>query len=136
MIKLKDKLSFVLIIINIIFLLYFSIQLLVFTNEFALKNIGFFNHAIAGLSEIIGIIFLCLSIGLFISLFNGAKNQAPLFITILLTEIFISLNFWRYVLTNNPGESDINIIRFNALLFSLMGLLMLFLILRLRKILK
>ena len=136
MIKLKDKLSFVLIIINIIFLLYFSIQLLVFTDEFALKNIGFFNHAIAGLSEIIGIIFLCLSIGLFISLFNGAKNQAPLFITILLTEIFISLNFWRYVLTNNPGESDINIIRFNALLFSLMGLLMLFLILRLRKILK
>ena len=39
--------------VNIIFLLYYSFQLLVFTNEFALQNIGFFNHAIAGLSEII-----------------------------------------------------------------------------------
>ena len=69
MIKLKDPLSITLLIINIIFLLYYSIQLLIFTDEFASKNIGFFNHAIAGLSEIIGIIFLCLSIGLFISFF-------------------------------------------------------------------
>ena len=91
--KLKDPLSFILLVLNIIFLLYYSIQLLVFTNEFALKNIGFFNHAVAGLSEIIGIIFLCLSIGLFISFFNGVKNQGPLFITILLTQIFISVNF-------------------------------------------
>ena len=73
MIKLKDPLSFTLLSINIIFLLYYSIQLLLFTDEFALKNIGFFNHAVAGLSEIIGIIFLCLSIGLFISFFNLIK---------------------------------------------------------------
>ena len=70
MIKVKDSLSFALISINILFLLYYSIQLLVFTNEFALKNIGFFNHAVAGLSEIIGIIFLCLSVGLIVSFFK------------------------------------------------------------------
>ena len=55
MIKLKDPLSVILLISNIIFLLYYSLQLLLFTDEFALKNIGFFNHAVAGLSEIIGI---------------------------------------------------------------------------------
>ena len=136
MIKLKDPLSFTLLSINIIFLLYYSIQLLFFTDEFALKNIGFFNHAVAGLSEIIGIIFLCLSIGLFISFFNGAKNQTPLFITIFLTQIIISLNFWRYVFTNSPGESDIKTITFNASVFSITGLLMLLLILRLKNILK
>ena len=136
MIKLKDPLSFTLLSINIIFLLYYSIQLLLFTDEFALKNIGFFNHAVAGLSEIIGIIFLCLSIGLFISFFNGAKNQTPLFITIFLTQIIISLNFWRYVFTNSPGESDIKTITFNASVFSITGLLMLLLILRLKNILK
>jgi len=136
MIKLKDPLSFTLLSINIIFLLYYSIQLLLFTDEFALKNIGFFNHAVAGLSEIIGIIFLCLAIGLFISFFNGAKNQAPLFITIFLTQIIISLNFWRYVFINSPGETEIKIIAFNASVFSLTGLLMLLLILRLRNILK
>ena len=136
MIKLKDPLSFGLLIINIIFLLYYAIQLLVFTNEFAIKNIGFFNHAVAGLSEIIGIIFLCLSIGLFISFFNGAKKQGPLFITILLTQIFISVNFWRYVFTNSPGETDIKIITFNAFVFSLMGFSMLLLIFRLKNKLK
>ena len=136
MIKLKDPLSFILLIFNILFLLYYSAQLLLFTDEFTLKNIGFFNHAIAGLSEIIGIIFFCLSIGLLISLFNGAKNQAPLFITIFLTQIFISLNFWRYVFTNSPGETDIKTITFNASVFLLFGFLMLLLILRLKNVLK
>ena len=136
MIKLKDPLSITLLIINIIFLLYYSIQLLIFTDEFASKNIGFFNHAIAGLSEIIGIIFLCLSIGLFISFFNGAKNQAPLFITIFLTQMIISVNFWRYVFTNNPGETDIESITFNASVFLIMSISMLFLIIRLKIILK
>ena len=42
MIKLKDNISILLITINIIFLLYFASQLLIFTNEFALNNIGFF----------------------------------------------------------------------------------------------
>lgn len=136
MIKLKDPVSVVLLIINIIFLLYYSIQLLIFTDEFALKNIGFYNHAVAGLSEIIGIIFLCLAIGLFISFFNGAKNQAPLFITILLSQMIISFNFWRYVFTNSPGETDIKTITFNASVFLLFGFLMLLLILRLKNVLK
>jgi len=136
MIRLKDPLSIFLLIINIIFLLYYSTQLLLFTDEFASKNIGFFNHAVAGLSEIIGIIFLCLSIGLFISFFNGAKNQAPLFITIFLTQIIISLNFWRYVFTNSPGETDIKVITVNASVFLIISLLMLLLIIRLRIILK
>jgi len=136
MIRLKDPLSILLLIINIIFLLYYSTQLLLFTDEFASKNIGFFNHAVAGLSEIIGIIFLCLSIGLFISFFNGAKNQAPLFITIFLTQIIISLNFWRYVFTNSPGETDIKVITVNASVFLIISLLMLLLIIRLRIILK
>ena len=83
------------------------------------KNIGFYNHAVAGLSEIVGIIFLCLAIGLFISFFNGAKNQAPLFITILLIQMIISFNFWRYVFTNSPGETDNKTITFNASVFLL-----------------
>ena len=53
-----------LLLLNIFFLLYYSFQLLVYTDEFALKNLGIFNHAIAGLSEIIGIIFLALSISI------------------------------------------------------------------------
>jgi len=134
MIKVKDSLSFALISINIIFLLYYSIQLLVFTNEFALKNIGFFNHAVAGLSEILGIIFLCLSVGLLVSFFKGIKNQFPLLITIFLMQILISFNFWRYVFTDSPGETDITTITFNALIFTFMGLLMFLLILRLKKI--
>jgi len=136
MIKLKDNISIVLIIINIIFLLYFSIQLLIFTNEFALSNIGFFNHAVAGLCEIIGIIFLSLSIGLFLSMINGCNNYEPLFITILFMQIIISINFWRYFFTNNPGESNLQTIQFNAIYFSLISLIMLLLIFRLRVIQK
>ena len=126
----------IIIISNIIFLLYYSFQLILFTDEFTLNNLGFYNHAIAGLSEIIGIIFLCLSIGLLISFFNGAKNQGPLFITVLLMQILIAFNFWRYVFTNSPGETDSKTISFNALVFSLMGFLMLLLILRLKNNLK
>ena len=83
--------------VNIIFFIYYAIQLLVFTDEFATKNIGFFNHAVAGLSEIIGIIFFSLAIGLIIIIFRGSKNQLPLLITVLLIQTIISLNFWRYV---------------------------------------
>ena len=57
MIKLRDKISILFILINICFLLYYSAQLLIFTDEFAIKNLGFFNHAVAGLCEILGIIF-------------------------------------------------------------------------------
>ena len=56
MFKIKGKLNLILLVFNIFCLLYYSIQLLAFTDEFVLNNIGFFNHAVAGLSEIIGII--------------------------------------------------------------------------------
>ena len=126
----KNIINLCLIGVNIIFLLYYALQLLIFTDEFALKNIGFFNHAVAGLSEIIGIIFFSLAVGLTFMLIKGLKNQFPLLITILLMQITIALNFWRYVLTNSPGETSINAITFNALIFSLSGFCTLVLLLR------
>ena len=129
----KNFINLSLIGVNIIFLLYYSFQLLIFTDEFAMKNIGFFNHAIAGLLEIIGIIFFSLAIGLIFIFIKGVKNQLPLLITILLTQSIISLNFWRYVLTDKPGETEIYNITINALIFSLSGFSMLILLLRQRK---
>ena len=126
----KNRINLCLIGVNIIFLLYYAWQLLIFTDEFALKNIGFFNHAVAGLLEIIGIIFFSLAVGLTFMLIKGLKNQLPLLITILLMQITIALNFWRYVLTNSPGETSINAITFNALIFSLSGFSMFLLLLR------
>tara|TARA_B100000029_G_C17514665_1_gene937617 strand:+ start:564 stop:971 length:408 start_codon:yes stop_codon:yes gene_type:complete len=133
MIKITNKINLSLFLFNIIFLLYYSFQLLIFTDEFALNNIGFFNHAVAGLAEIIGIIFFCLAIGLILILFRGANNQLPLLSTIFLMQIILSLNFWRYVITDSPGETSIDIIMFNAYIFSLMSFLMLILITRLKK---
>ncbi len=126
----KNRINLCLIGVNIIFLLYYALQLLIFTDEFALKNIGFFNHAVAGLLEIIGIIFFSLAVGLTFMLIKGLKNQLPLLITILIMQITIALNFWRYVLTNSPGETSINAITFNALIFSLSGFSMFLLLLR------
>ena len=134
MLKIKNRTNIILIFFNIFFLIYFSIQLLIFTDEFALQNIGFFNHAVAGLSEIIGIIFFCLAVGLVAVVFRGPANQFPLFTTIFLMEAIISLNFWRYVITNSPGETSIEIISINASLFSLMSLSMLILITRFKRI--
>ena len=134
MFKIKDLFCQFILAINIVFLLYYAFQLIIFTDEFAIKNIGFFNHAVAGLSEIIGIIFFCLAVGLVIVVFRGANNQLPLFIIILLMLIIISLNFWRYVITDRPGETSINAIIFNASVFSLMSFSMLILIIRLKKI--
>ena len=128
----KNFINLSLIGVNIIFLLYYSFQLLVFTNEFALQNIGFFNHAIAGLSEIIGIIFFSLAIGLIFISIKGVKNQLPLLITILLMQSIISLNLWRYVLTDSPGVTEIYNIAINALIFSVSGLSMLIFLLRQR----
>ena len=108
----------ILVLTNIFFFIYFSIQLLVFTDEFALKNIGFFNHAVAGLSEIIGIIFLSISIALIIIFIKRLRDQYPFFLAIFLIQFILSLNFWRYVLTNSPGETDLETITFNALIFS------------------
>ena len=134
MIKIRGYFSLILFTFNIFFLLYYSIQLLVFTDEFTTNNIGFFNHAIAGLAEIIGIIFFSLAIGLLIILFKGAKNQLPLLFTIFLMQVIISLNLWRYVFTDNPGETSINSIVYNAINFSLMSFSMLILMMKLKKI--
>ena len=75
MLKTKGKINLILLVFNIFCLLYYSIQLLAFTDEFVSSNIGFFNHAVAGLSEIIGIIFFCLAVGLSIIVFKGANNH-------------------------------------------------------------
>ena len=134
MLKIKGKINLILLVLNIFSLLYYSIQLLAFTDEFVSSNIGFFNHAVAGLSEIIGIIFFCFAIGLSIIVFRGANNQLPLLATVFLMQIIISLNFWRYVITDNPGETTISIIVFNAFVFSLMSFSMLILITRLKRV--
>ena len=133
MFQIKNKINFFLILLNIFFLIYYSTQLLVFTDEFAKNNIGFFNHAIAGLSEIIGLIFFCLAIGLVLVIFRGPKNQLPLLATIYLIQLILSLNFWRYVITDSPGETSIEIIMLNAHIFSLTSFSMLILLLRLKK---
>ena len=111
-----------LIFFNIFFLLYYSFQLLVFTDEFALDNLGVFNHAIAGLSEIIGIIFLSLAISLLLILRRTIKSQLPLFITIFLIQLLIFINFLRYIFTDSPGETTIESITFNSIIF-LIGLI-------------
>ena len=114
-----NKTNNLLILLNITFLLYYAIQLLVFTNEFTIKNLGSFNHAIAGLSEIIGIIFISLSISLFIIQKKNIKGQLPIFMTILLIQLLILLNFLRYIFTDSPGETTINSIIINTIVFSL-----------------
>jgi hypothetical protein len=106
-----------LIVFNIFFLLYYSFQLLVFTDEFAINNLGIFNHAIAGLSEVIGIIFLSLALSLFLILRITIKSQLPLFVTIFLIQLLIFLNFLRYILTDSPGETTMESVTLNALIF-------------------
>ena len=116
-----NKTNNLLIILNILFLLYYSFQLLIFTDEFALNNLGTFNHAIAGLSEIVGIIFLSLAISLILILKKSINGQLPLFLTIFLIQLLIFINFLRYIFTNSPGETTIESITFNSILF-LLGL--------------
>ncbi len=122
------KIDLFIIIINIIFFAYYGIQLLVFTDEFAINNLGFFNHAVAGLSEIIGIIFTTFIIALLIIVFRGLEKQLPLISIITLFQILAGLNFWRYVFTDSPGETNLTIITINALFFSIMSCLNLILI--------
>ena len=114
------------LLINMLFFIYFSIQLLVFTDEFTLSSIGFFNHAVAGLAEMIGIIFFSFSLGLLVVLFKGAERQFPFFLTIFLIQFIIGLNFWRYFFTNSPGETNLETILFNAILFSIVSLFSLY----------
>ena len=111
-----------LLLLNIFFLLYYSFQLLVYTDEFALKNLGIFNHAIAGLSEIIGIIFIALTISIIYIWKNNIKGQLPLFLSILLIQVLIFFNFLRYIFTDSPGETTIESIIFNAFIFFIGGL--------------
>ena len=112
-----NKTNNLLIILNILFLLYYSFQLLIFTDEFALNNLGSFNHAIAGLSEVVGIIFLSLAISLFLILKKSINGQLPLFLTIFLIQLLIFINFLRYIFSNSPGETTIESIIFNSILF-------------------
>ena len=79
------------LLLNMIFFLYFAIQLLVFTDEFAQENIGFFNHAVAGLAEAIGIIFFSFFLSLIIIFFKGIDKQFPFFITIFLTQFTMGI---------------------------------------------
>ena len=116
-----NKTNNLLIILNILFLLYYSFQLLIYTDEFALNNLGVFNHAIAGLSEVVGIIFLSLAISLFLILKKSINGQLPLFVTIFLIQLLIFINFLRYIFTDSPGETTIESITFNSILF-LLGL--------------
>ena len=111
------KTNTLLVLFNIIFLMYYSIQLLVYTDEFAINNLGIFNHAIAGLSEIIGIIFLSLSISLFYVLRKNINGQLPLFLTIFLIQILILINFLRYIFTDSPGETTLESIFLNMIIF-------------------
>ena len=114
----KKKVDILIIIINIFFFLFYAVQLLVFTDEFARANLGFFNHAVAGLSEIIGIIFVTFNIGLIIILFRGLDSQLPVFFSIFVFQLACSINFWRYVFTDSPGETNIEIITNNAYIFT------------------
>tara|TARA_Y100000996_G_C22364591_1_gene578351 strand:- start:396 stop:797 length:402 start_codon:yes stop_codon:yes gene_type:complete len=131
----KKNIDNLIIIINIIFFSYYAIQLLVFTDEFALNNLGFFNHAVAGLSEIIGIIFISFVIAYTIIIFRGAEKQLPFMFVIFLFQLLAALNFWRYVLTDSPGETSLKVITINAILFSILSVLnFLFILRNLKKI--
>ena len=116
------KTNNILLLLNIFFLLYYSFQLLVYTDEFALKNLGIFNHAVAGLSEILGIIFLALSISIIYVWKNKINGQLPLFLSILLFQVLIFFNFLRYIYTDSPGETTIESIILNAFIFLIGGL--------------
>ena len=131
----KKNIDNLIIIINIIFFSFYGIQLLVFTDEFALNNLGFFNHAVAGLSEIIGIIFVTFVIAYVIMIFRGIEKQLPFIFLIFIFQSLASLNFWRYVFTNSPGETSLNIITMNAILFSFVSVVnFLFILKNLKKI--
>ena len=131
----KKNIDNLIIMINIIFFSYYAIQLLVFTDEFALNNLGFFNHAVAGLSEIIGIIFISFVIAYTIIIFRGTEKQLPFMFVIFLFQLLAALNFWRYVLTDSPGETSLKVITINAILFSILSVLnFLFILRNLKKI--
>ena len=126
----KKNINNFIIIINITFFSYYSTQLLIFTDEFALNNLGFFNHAVAGLSEIIGIIFLSFVVALITIMFRGIEKQSSFIYCIFILQLLVSINFWRYVITNSPGETNLQIITINAFYFSIITFLNLLLIIK------
>ena len=130
------KTNNILILLNIIFLLYYSIQLFIFTDEFSISNLGSFNHAIAGLSEIIGIIFFLLALSLILIIKNNIKGQIPIFFTIFLIQLLIFINFLRYIFTYSPGETSIASIILNAIIFFIGLIVSIIFILKNFKILK
>ena len=124
----KKIIDISIILINLLFFSYYSIQLLIFTDEFALNNLGFFNHAVAGLSEVLGIIFLSFVIGFIVIFLKGIEKQLPFVFSIFILQLLASLNFWRYVFTDSPGETSIQVITINAIIFSLVSFLSLIMI--------
>ena len=48
---------------------------------------------------------------------NNINGQLPLFLSILLIQVLILLNFFRYIFTDSPGETTIESITLNALIF-------------------
>tara|TARA_E500000331_G_scaffold231566_1_gene221781 strand:- start:2998 stop:3396 length:399 start_codon:yes stop_codon:yes gene_type:complete len=124
----KKIIDISIILINLLFFSYYSIQLLIFTDEFALNNLGFFNHAVAGLSEVLGIIFLSFVIGFIVIFLKGIEKQLPFVFSIFILQFLASLNFWRYVFTDSPGETSIQVITINAIIFSLVSFLSLIMI--------
>ena len=121
------------LLLNIAFFVYFSFQLLIFTDEFSIENIGFFNHAVAGLAEIIGIIFLSFAISLVIIFFKGLEKQFPLFLVVFLIQFIIGMNFWRYVLTNSPGQTNLDTIALNAILFTFVSIFSFYILVTIKK---
>jgi len=99
----KKIIDISIILINLLFFSYYSIQLLIFTDEFALNNLGFFNHAVAGLSEVLGIIFLSFVIGFIVIFFKGIEKQLPFVFSIFIFQkIFDNLLYFRmpYLMKN------------------------------------
>ena len=126
----KKNIDILIIILNIIFFSYYAIQLLIFTDEFAMNNLGFFNHAVAGLSEIVGIIFVTFVLAYIIIMFRGIEKQLPFIFLIFIFQVLVSLNFWRYVFTNSPGETNLETIMINAVLFSLVSFVTMYILIK------
>ena len=63
------------------------------------------------------------SIGLITILVRGFDNQLPVFFSIFVFQLACSVNFWRYVITDSPGETNIEVIANNAYIFTAITLL-------------
>ena len=84
------------------------------------------------MAELIGIIFVSFAIAIIIIFFKGTDKQFPFFLTIFLIQSIIGLNFWRYIFTNSPGETNLETIIFNAILFSILSLFSLYTLIKIK----